>query len=232
MAVSGGILHAIRMARQTLTEIQRDDRPRLGEPIIRVNGQLAVRVFPRDRWDRLLFGGVSGDVWMQPGVTAEELLHTQARVYRETCQEQRVTLVLGAGNASMLLVIDVLHKLLVENQVVVLKPNPVNGYLGLLMEDGLRAFIRRGFLRIVYGEVAEAQYLCNHPLVDELHLTGSQQTFEMRRGSLASVLTCGSSEQHHLIVTRRTSRPTILSADDRVDTRCIWFSSLSHGILR
>jgi hypothetical protein len=173
------ILRALRMVRQTLTEIQRDGRPRLPGPFTNLGtDQFAVRVFPRDPWDRLLFGGVTGHVWMQPNVTVEVMLYTQARVYRDTHEEQSIALVLGAGNASMLPVIDVLHKLLVEKQVVVLKPSPVNAYLGSLMEAGLRAFIRRGFLRIVYGGVEEAQYLCNHPLVDELHLTGSQPTFE------------------------------------------------------
>ncbi len=115
---------------------------------------------------------------MQSDVTVESMLDTQARAYRDPHREQNIALVLGAGNASMLPVIDVLHKLLVEKQVVILKPNPVNAYLGSLIEEGLRAFIRLGFLRIVYGGVEEAQYLCNHALVDELHLTGSQQTFE------------------------------------------------------
>jgi len=115
---------------------------------------------------------------VQSDVTVESMLDTQARAYRDPHREQNIALVLGAGNASMLPVIDVLHKLLVEKQVVILKPNPVNAYLGSLIEEGLRAFIRLGFLRIVYGGVEEAQYLCNHALVDELYLTGSQQTFE------------------------------------------------------
>jgi len=38
--------------------------------------------------------------------------------------------------------------------------------------------IERGFFRVVYGGITEGNYLCNHPAVDEIHLTGSDKTFE------------------------------------------------------
>jgi acyl-CoA reductase-like NAD-dependent aldehyde dehydrogenase len=63
--------------------------------------------------------------------------------------------------------------------VVIIKLNPVNAYLGPLIEKGFRALINQGFLRVVYGGIAEGTYLCNHPLVDEIHLTGSDKTFEI-----------------------------------------------------
>ena len=73
---------------------------------------------------------------------------------------------------------DVLYRLFIANHVVILKLNPVNAYLGPLIEKGFRSLINQGFLRIVYGGAAEGTYLCNHPLVDEIHLTGSDKTFE------------------------------------------------------
>ena len=84
---------------------------------------------------------------------------------------------LGAGNVSALVPGDFLHKLFVERSVVILKPNEVNEYLGPLIARGFRALIERGFLRIVYGGAKEGQYLCNHPLVDDIHVTGSDRTF-------------------------------------------------------
>ncbi|HUE97999.1 MAG TPA: hypothetical protein VMN99_02025 [Anaerolineales bacterium] len=42
----------------------------------------------------------------------------------------------------------------------------------------LHALSQGGYLRIVYGSVAQGSYLCKHPQVDELHLTGSANTFE------------------------------------------------------
>lgn len=173
------ILRAIRMACKTLTETHRYGRPRLpGSVTSALTGQAAVQVFPRDPWDPLIYRGVTAHVWMEPGVTVEQVSGWQSWQYPESARGGKVALVLGAGNASMLPVVDLLHKLIVENQVVILKPNPVNDYLGPLMEAGLRALIQGGYLRIVYGGVAQASYLCKHPAVDELHLTGSVNTFE------------------------------------------------------
>lgn len=173
------ILRAVRLYKQSLREIERNGRPRLaGRLRQNADGQVIAPVFPRNGWERLIYQGMEAEVWLEPGVTAVSALDEQASIYREKGQPGRVALVLGAGNASMLPVIDTLHKLFVENQVVVLKPNPVNAYLGPLIEKGLKSLIERGFLRLVYGGVAEGNYLCHHPLVDELHLTGSIRTFE------------------------------------------------------
>ncbi|MFO7539800.1 MAG: aldehyde dehydrogenase family protein, partial [Chloroflexota bacterium] len=173
------ILRAIRLYKQSLREIEGNGRPRLAGHLRKnPEGQVVAPVFPRNGWERLIYQGMEAEVWLEPGVTAAAALEEQAGIYQEKGQPGRVALVLGAGNASMLPVIDSLHKLFVENQVVVLKPNPVNAYLGPLIEKGLQALIKRGFLRLVYGGVAEGNYLCHHPLVDELHLTGSIRTFE------------------------------------------------------
>jgi acyl-CoA reductase-like NAD-dependent aldehyde dehydrogenase len=86
--------------------------------------------------------------------------------------------VLGAGNTAGLVPGDFLHKLFVERVVVVLKPNPVNDYIGPIIEEGFRALIQRGYFQVVYGSADEGRYLCEHPLVDEVHMTGSDKTFE------------------------------------------------------
>jgi acyl-CoA reductase-like NAD-dependent aldehyde dehydrogenase len=62
--------------------------------------------------------------------------------------------------------------------VVILKINPVNDYIGPLIEDGFAALITRGFLKVVYGGSDVGVYLCNHPTVDEIHVTGSDKSFE------------------------------------------------------
>ena len=58
------------------------------------------------------------------------------------------------------------------------KPNPVNEYLGPLIEHGFKALIEPGFLQVVYGSGDQGAYLSHHPQVDELHMTGSHHTFE------------------------------------------------------
>ena len=73
---------------------------------------------------------------------------------------------------------DLLYKLFVNNQVVLLKPNMVNAYLGPLIEESFQALIAPGYLRVVYGGAEEGSYLCQHPDIDEIHITGSDKTFD------------------------------------------------------
>ena len=114
---------------------------------------------------------------MRAGEDIEETRRLQAGAYKDRGHDGRVALVLGAGNVSALVAGDVLHKLFVERAVVLLKPNQVNEYLGPILADGFRALIERGSLQIVYGGVEEGSYLCHHPQVDEVHMTGSDRTF-------------------------------------------------------
>ncbi|HEY8711170.1 MAG TPA: aldehyde dehydrogenase family protein [Burkholderiaceae bacterium] len=138
------------------------------------NGQLAVQVLPHSIWDHLLLSGVSAHVWMAPGVTRANLAQHTASVYNTSAPpEGKVALVLGAGNIAAIAPLDCLHKLFVENQVAILKMNPINAYLSEFLEAALAPLIERGFLRIVQGDVAVGQYLCHHDLVEAIHITGS-----------------------------------------------------------
>ncbi len=173
------VMKALRQTRGALEDIRRGAAPRIPGPVtVRPNGQVVARVFPQTRYDALLFTGVTGEVWMQPGVTREGLAATQAIAYRDKRQTGQVALVLGAGNVSSIGPLDILYKLFVEDQVVVFKSNPVNDYLGPVFADALRALIAPGYLRLVYGGVAEGSYLCEHPDVDEIHITGSDKTYD------------------------------------------------------
>ncbi len=173
------VLRNLRQLRQSLVGIETDGHPKIPGPVTtRPDGQVVAQVFPGTPYDRIFFSGVTAEVWMEPGVTAEELPNTQALAYRDTRHEGKVALVLGAGNVSSIGPMDIFYKLFVEDQVVLLKTNPVNAYLGPLMEECFRALIEPGFLRIVYGGAAEGAYLCNHPGIDEIHITGSDKTFD------------------------------------------------------
>jgi acyl-CoA reductase-like NAD-dependent aldehyde dehydrogenase len=173
------IHRATRILRRSLSEIEALGQPRIPGPFSkRPDGQVVAQTFPLAPWDRFLFLGVTGEVWMEPGLGKEETVAAQASAYKDTQRKGAVSLVLGAGNVSVLPVCDVLHRLFVELQVVVLKPNPVNAHMGPLMEEGFRALIERGFLAVVYGGAEEGAYLAAHPEVQELHVTGSDKTFE------------------------------------------------------
>jgi acyl-CoA reductase-like NAD-dependent aldehyde dehydrogenase len=178
----GGALTLVRHLRQThraLGDIAREGRPRIPGPVkTRPDGQVTAGVFPQTGYEKILFTGLTAEVWMEPGVTAEELPATQAVAYSDKQHPGKVALVLGAGNVSAIAPLDVLYKLFVEDQVALLKTNPVNAYLGPLIEESFRALVEPGYLRVVYGGAEEGAYLCNHPDVDEIHITGSDKTFD------------------------------------------------------
>jgi acyl-CoA reductase-like NAD-dependent aldehyde dehydrogenase len=172
------VIRNLRRLRRSLSDVGRGRAPAIPGPIrTRPGGQLTAGVFPGTLLDRLFYPGIRADVWMEPGVTADDLTETQAVAYRERAAG-RVCLVLGGGNVSSIGPMDVLHKLFVENQVVVLKTHPVNGYLAPILERGLSALVERGVLRIVQGGSGEGAYLCTHPGIDEIHITGSDRTYE------------------------------------------------------
>ncbi|HTX56252.1 MAG TPA: aldehyde dehydrogenase family protein, partial [Candidatus Acidoferrales bacterium] len=179
--VSGpwALLYALNRYVRTLREIARDGTPRLAQSRVheRGDGQLVVDVFPNTLYDRALLMGVHAEVWMQPGVTRDNLASTTAVWYKQSSPQPRVALVLGAGNIASIPPLDVLYKLVADGAVCILKMNPVNEYLGPIFEDALRPLVDGGFLRFAYGGPDVGKLLCAHPLVDEIHITGSDRTF-------------------------------------------------------
>ncbi|MGB1234864.1 MAG: aldehyde dehydrogenase family protein [Planktomarina sp.] len=144
------------------------------------NGQLAVKVLPHSIWDRLILSGVTAEVWMQDGITRDNLKAHTAMAYDVPVADRvgKVALVLGAGNIAAITPLDVLQKLLLEDQVVILKMNPINDYLTDFYKIAMKPFIDSGFLRIVKGDAKGGAYLCDHPIVEELHITGSDATHD------------------------------------------------------
>ncbi|HEX7183041.1 MAG TPA: aldehyde dehydrogenase family protein [Thermoanaerobaculia bacterium] len=173
------VLRNIRLLCLALADVEKHGRPRIpGSVRTRPDGQVTARIFPYDVWDSIFYTGVTADVWMQPGITEESLPETQAVAYRRKDRQGAVALVLGAGNVSSIGPMDALYKLFVEGQVVLYKAHPINVYLGPLLEEGLRPLVERGFFKVVYGGAEEGDYLCNHPGIDEIHITGSDRTYE------------------------------------------------------
>jgi acyl-CoA reductase-like NAD-dependent aldehyde dehydrogenase len=137
------------------------------------NGQIVAQVFPGNWVERLLFLGFTGEVWMQLGKPL-----AQGRVYRAKPEVGQVALVLGAGNVSAIAPMDALYKLFAEDAVVLLKMNPVNQYIGPFLATAFASLRQAGFLEIVYGDAELGSYLCQHSLVDTIHITGSHHTHD------------------------------------------------------
>src|SRR5690348_2950892 len=168
------LLKQLRQLRTSLDDIRKQGVPRIPGPVkTRPDGQVTAQVFPQTTYDKLFFGGLTAEIWMEPDVTRADLPKTQAVIYTNKNHPGKVALVLGAGNVSGIGPLDAFYKLFVEDQVVLFKTNPVNAYLGPLILEACRALVERDVLRVVYGGAAEGAYLCAHPGIDEIHITGS-----------------------------------------------------------
>ncbi len=187
------VLRNLRLLDRSLADIEKHGTPRIpGKVRQRPGGQVTAGVFPVDLYDRLFYAGVTAEVWMEPGVTPADLAATQAVAYRHGAggggrnagagdsggSGGGVALVLGAGNVSSIGPMDALYKLFVDNRVVLYKTHPVNAYLGPLLAEAFRSLAEGGYFRLVYGGAEEGAYLCEHAGVDEIHITGSDKTYE------------------------------------------------------
>ena len=167
-------LHNMRLLRASLASLTHSGTTPVGAVGRTVDGRVRVRVFPTTRLDRLLFYGITADVHLQPGATAEE----RARCYHRPDHAGIVVLILGAGNVNAITPLDVTTKMFNEGKVCLVKMNPVNAYLGPFLETAFAEVIGLGYLAITYGGAAEGQYLADHAAVDEVHLTGSEGTHD------------------------------------------------------
>ena len=171
-------LRGVRLHRDALDGILRTGLPRIPGPVRTLpDGRVTVRVTPSDWLDRVAYLRMHADVWMDRSVTVESLPGTMATAYR-TRPPGRVCLVLGAGNASSIGPLDVVHKLFVEQQVVVLKLHPVMAHLAEVQAAALAPLVREGVVRIVHGDAVQGGYLSSHPGVDTLHITGADRTYD------------------------------------------------------
>jgi hypothetical protein len=57
--------------------------------------------------------------------------------------------------------------------------NPVNEYLGPFLIEAMAPLVQAGYLRIVYGGGDVGQHLVYHPMVDDVHITGSDLTHDL-----------------------------------------------------
>ena len=175
----GFLLKALNTIDRSLRDLANGQPPGIPGPVTRVGeNQLSVQVFPQTMVDRIFFPGMTSEIWTEPGLSEEAMRSEQAALYRGESRPGRTMLVLGAGNVSILGPCDILDMLFCQGAVVAYKTNPVTDHLTPLLERGFAALIEAGYLRIVSGGAAEGAYLAGHDLVDELHLTGSDATYE------------------------------------------------------
>lgn len=173
-----GVIRQLRLIRESLHALKNTGNTRIGPVSKTQDGRLAVRLFPGNAIDGLLFKDVAVDVHMLGSVTEQTLETTRARFYKQPQHNGRVVLVLGAGNIAAIGPMDVITLMFNEGKVCLLKMNPVNAYLGPFIEEAFADAIKRNFLAVVYGGAEEGRYLVYHKGVDEVHITGSDKTHD------------------------------------------------------
>jgi len=192
-----GAISTVRNIRLLMTTLQAGGQ--LPPPKIRQreDGQFVAEVLPANAIERLLYLGYRGEVWLEPGTVP-----TQGRIYRQPTTS-RVGLILGAGNISAIVAMDVLSKLFSENQVVIVKMNPVNADVGKYLAQAFAPLIQAGSLQIVYGGAEVGEYLCQHPQIETIHITGSHRTHD----AIVWGATPGEQQERKAAVTPRLTKP-------------------------
>jgi len=172
----GGPMPVVRNARLLAQALRSGGAPRPVATRTGADGRTVARVFPSTLMERLMFAGISADVWIEKGKPA-----SQGAIYRdegEARAEGRVCLVLGGGNVSSIPAMDALYKLFVENEVVLMKMNPVNEALGPVLAAALAPLVDAGWMAIVYGGADVGSHAASHPKIGSLHVTGSDRTYD------------------------------------------------------
>lgn len=149
------------------------DRVELG---VAPGGRTRVRAFPTVGMDRILLSGFSGELWLRPGVSADEARAAAGLSQRTPTAQAGVGLVLGAGNITSIPFLDVLHELLAAGRVSILKVNPTHDPVVPVFERAMAPLIELGFVRIVRGAGDVGAYLTQHPAIEHVHITGSAAT--------------------------------------------------------
>jgi hypothetical protein len=171
----GSFSIVVRGIQLMIEALKSDGQPKVPSTRTRSDGQIVANVYPRNLLEKVMLANVTGEVWLEKGKPL-----TQGTIYRTSRNEQsgKISLVLGAGNQGSIGPLDMLYKLFVENEVVILKMNPVNEYLGPYIIRAFRALIEGNYLSVIFGGAEVGKYTCQHELVDSIHITGSCQTHD------------------------------------------------------
>ncbi len=174
------VIRNLRLLEGALQDVQQEGAPSIPRSWMSSlpDGRLSINVFPASALDSILLPKYSVEVHLSAGITEKNLRQHQASFYR-TPHAGKLCVVLGAGNVNAIPPTDCAYKMFVEGKVCILKMNPVNAYLGPLLERAFSPAIEKGYLAIVYGGADEGSYLVNHPAVDEIHITGSEKTHDL-----------------------------------------------------
>tara|TARA_R110002049_G_scaffold27321_2_gene94328 strand:+ start:596872 stop:598548 length:1677 start_codon:yes stop_codon:yes gene_type:complete len=170
-------LRFLQLTLQTYQDIRVHGSPRLPAPVEHVSGQCRVPVFPtRQLYDGLLFRPMTAETWLHSSINPDAVSARGTERVLGRDVDPEVVAVLGAGNVSSIPATDALTMIFLERNVVALKMNPVNDYLGPYLQTGFRPLIDAGLLQIAYGGIESGKYFIDDHRTDRVHITGSIQS--------------------------------------------------------
>ena len=173
-------IRMFRLLAASLDRVAAQGKPPLGRGVRRrPDGRLEISLFPASALDAVIFRGFSAYALMNVGVDESGARGRQAAFYDRRDPDGGVSVILGAGNVSSIPPMDVAAKMFIGGYVCVLKMNPVNEWVGPFLERALHPLVSRGYVRIVYGGADLGSYLAYHPLVNDIHITGSDRTHDL-----------------------------------------------------
>ena len=173
-------LRNLRLLKISLVQLSKGQPPKLPKrPFKSTEGRWRVPVYPTDIYDSLFFMGTRAEVWLDENANPDDFAKNLAHSYlKDDPSAGAISLVLSAGNVSSIGPLDAVHKLFHEKQVVLVKSHPVNDYLQPLLEKAFAPLITGNFIRFVKGGAKEGDFLCNHPDIADIHITGSDKTHD------------------------------------------------------
>ena len=136
-----------------------------------------IKVFPNKNIEKLLFPFVTADIHFAKNMSKSDIIGSRGFGNRLGFKKG-ITLILGAGNVSSIPLLDTIYDMVVNRHCILLKLNPVNEYLKPVFEKVFENFISRGFMIITTGNNNISSYMTSHPGISNMHLTGSDKTYE------------------------------------------------------
>ncbi|MFC9473016.1 aldehyde dehydrogenase family protein [Nocardia sp. NPDC056952] len=141
-------------------------------------GRTTFRMLPSNLAEFNLFNGFTADLWLEPGISAQQARAQAGLGAIRAGENGGVGLVLGAGNISAIGPLDVLYELVAHNRACVLKNNPTFAGLTDAFTAAFAPLIEANLLRIVNGGAETGAYLTTHPGIEHVHITGSGATHD------------------------------------------------------
>ncbi|MCQ4118140.1 aldehyde dehydrogenase family protein [Rhodococcus tibetensis] len=141
-------------------------------------GRTTFRMLPSSLQEFTLFNGFTADLWLEPGISADQARAHAGLGANKPGVNGGVGLVLGAGNITAIGPLDVLYELIASNRASILKINPTFAGLIDAYATAFAPLIEANLLRVVNGGAETGGYLTQHPGICHVHITGSGVTHD------------------------------------------------------